>query len=95
MVPSLEQTRRVVVHLIPHHVVGRPGQLMAQCLYSDDPVRFGHLLLLVGPYRLVEPPGKLRSLDVSPGEVLVPILPVAVADDLAGRGPDAFHAATI
>src|SRR5512135_84562 len=68
---------------------------MAQCLYGDDPVCLGHLLLIVVPYRLVEPPGKLCSLDVSPREVLVPVLPVAVADDLAGRGPDAFDTAAV
>ena len=43
----------------------------------------------------MEPPGKLCSLDVSPGEVLVPVLPVPVADDFAGRGPDALHAAAV
>src|SRR5512136_2641857 len=68
---------------------------MAQCLYGDDPVCLGHLLLIVVPYRLVEPPGKLCSLNVCPREVLVPVLPVAVADDLAGRRPDAFDTAAI
>src|SRR5512135_1879841 len=68
---------------------------MAHCLYGDDPVCLGHLLLIVVPYRLVEPPGKLCSFDVSSGEVLVAVLPVAVADDLAGRGPDALDTAAI
>src|SRR5512135_1776972 len=95
LVPLPEQTRGIVIHLVPHHIVGRPGQLMAHCLYGDDPVCLGHLLLIVVPYRLVEPPGKLCSLDVSPREVLVPVLPVAVADDLAGRGPDAFDTAAV
>ncbi len=68
---------------------------MAQRLDGDDPVRFGHLLLIEGPYGLVEPAGGMGSLDVGPGEVLVPVFPVAVADDLPGRGTDALDTAAI
>src|SRR5271157_141733 len=90
-----EQTRRIVVHLIAQHVVGCPGELMAQRLDRHDPVRLGHLLLIVAPYRLVEPAGSLGGFDVSPGEILIPVLPVAVANDLAGRGTDAFDTAAV
>ena len=68
---------------------------MAQRLDRDDPVRLGHLLLIVAPYGLVEPAGGLGSLDIGPGEVLVPVFSVAVADHLAGRGTDAFDTAAV
>src|SRR5271157_4920496 len=54
----------IIVHQVPHHIVGCPGELMAHRLDGHDLVRPGHLSLIVAPYCLMEPPGKLGSLDV-------------------------------
>ena len=68
---------------------------MAQRLDGHDPVRLGHLLFIVAPYGLVEPAGGLSRFYISPGEIFIPVLPVPVTDDLAGRGPDALHTAAV
>ena len=74
-----EQPRLVVVYVIPHDIVGCPGELVAYRLDSHDPVCPCQLLFIIAPYCFMKPPRIVGSLNVGPGEILVAAFPVPVS----------------
>ena len=90
-----EQACLVVVHPIPHDIVGRPGELMAYCLDGNDLVRLCTLSFIVPLDPFVMPSGRMGRFKVCPGEILIAVSAVAIAGDFPVRGMDAPDATTI
>src|SRR5512139_1010022 len=57
-----EKACLVVIHPIPHDVVGRRGELMAYCFDGNDLVRLCTLSFIVPLYHFVMPSGDMRNI---------------------------------
>jgi len=76
-----EQACLVLIHPIPHDVVGRPGELMAYCFDGNDFVRLHTLSFIVPLYHFVMPSGRMGRFKVCPGEIFIAVSAIAIAGD--------------
>jgi len=90
-----EQACLIVIHPIPHDIVGRPGELMAYCFDSHHLVRLCTLSFIVPLYPFVMPSGKMGRFQVCPGEIFIAVSAVALAGDFPVRGMEAPDATTV
>jgi len=85
----------IIGHLISHHIVGCPGQLIAQCLYGNNAICLCHLALIESLSMGRKPLGKVCCLYICPREVAVAISSVIFILLLAIREPLSFHTPAI
>src|SRR5579863_580771 len=92
---SAKEPRGVERHVITHHVITGPSQLMRERFHGEDRVTLSGFLFVEAPGRWQELRGKVRRFKESPGKIRIAVLHVAFPFFLLVAGPFAVHAASI
>jgi hypothetical protein len=60
--------------LVPHHVIGRPGQLMRQSGMGRHEVGLGRFLIVVSPGRFIVAASQFSGFGEGPGQIFIAVL---------------------